>query len=324
MITKRHALVLLASALLTRTAKAQARWPDRPVRLITPSQPGGSPDVVARVFGEGLSKLWSQSVIVENRPGADGVIAVQALREAALQDGPIPLLVASTSVLTVTPALREALPFDPIADILPVSTAAADFLAVAVPAASAISSLDDLQAAIKARENEVNWFAVPGGPFMVVTDWLRTRALQPTFVPYRGAPDAIRDLAAGRIQVAMTPLAPLTPLIQSGQVRVLAVTNPERSPVLPLVPTAIESGHADLALEGLIGVFAASNLNADRRRSLAADMATAALSSEVGERLRKGGQVVRTSTPDGLGRILDEQTARWHKLARQQGASAVR
>jgi len=123
LMTRRVALAVVASSVLTQPARAGI-WPNRTVRLITSAPPGVSPDMVARLFGERLAKLWDQAVVVDNRPGADGILAVQGLREIAAAENDHALLVAPTTVATVTPVLKEKLPFDPVGDLQPIATAA--------------------------------------------------------------------------------------------------------------------------------------------------------------------------------------------------------
>lgn len=320
LITRRLALPLLMSVAHPPLSFAsETAWPRHAVKLLTPSQPGGSPDVIARVFGEALAGLWGQSVITENRPGADGSLAVNGLREAASLETGHALLVAPTTVLTVIPVLRERVPYDPVADAHPVSTAAADFLAIAVPSTLPVHSLDELMRSVQANPGQMNWFAAPGGPFMVFTDWMRRRKIDMAFVSYRGAPDALRDLAESRIQVIMAPLAPLLPLVAGGKVRLIAVSNPDRAPRAPDIPTVQEAGHSELTLEGTIAFFAPRNVSIEQRRKIASDIASVGAKPEIANRLAGAGQVVKTSSPEALNAYMQEQAERWRRLARDLG-----
>lgn len=314
MIHRRTFLPIVMSAFSTTSLLAQPTWPTRGVKFITPSQPGGSPDIVARLFGEALASRWNQTVITENRAGADGSLAVAGLRDAVSSESPT-LLVAPTNLLTVTQVIRERPSFS-LSDVEPVSLAASDFLAVAVPSSSAIRSLDDLLAAGLANPGKLNWFAVPGGPFMVFSDWLRRRQLQMTYISYRGGPDAIRDLGENRIQAVMAPLVPLLPLVSAGKVRLLVVSNPDRSSKVPEVPTVAEAGHAELALEGSIAFFAPRGLSLDNRRKIAADITAVAQDPRIADRLRLAGQVAKASSPEALQRTMAEQAQRWHQIAK--------
>jgi tripartite-type tricarboxylate transporter receptor subunit TctC len=222
-------------------------WPERTVRLISPSPPGGSPDIVARLFAEKLSMRWKVSVIVENRPGADGMIAIQAVLGAT--DGHT-LLATHSGAVTVTPAIRK-LPYN-TEDLRPLSTAAIDFLAVAVPAASSVRTLADLIAAAREKPGALNWFASTGAPAMAFGEFVLNNRLDMVFVPYKGGTEAVRDLSESRIQVSLVPLAVALPLAQAGRLRLIAITNPESAPIAPDVPTASGAGHPELAIQGVL------------------------------------------------------------------------
>ncbi len=247
--TKRLALAALLSVLVQPGMAQPAQpWPERIVRLITPAPAGGSPDVVGRLFAEKLAERWKAAVVIENRPGADGVIAMEAVLQA--KDGHT-LLIAQSGILTVTPALRK-LPFD-VRDLRPLSTAAVDFLALVVPASSSIHSVSNLVAVARERPGIVNWVAPTGAPVVVFQEFVRKNQIDAVYVPYKGGPEALRDLMEGRIHVSLVPLATALPLAESGKLRVIAITNPERAPSLPQVPTAAEAGFPELVLEGVLG-----------------------------------------------------------------------
>ena len=182
-------------------AQPSQPWPERMVRLITPVPAGGSPDVVGRLFAGKLAERWKAAVVVENRPGADGVIAMEAVLQAK------DVLIAQSGILTVTPALRK-LPFD-VRDLRPLSTAAVDFLALAVPASSSIHSVSDLVAVARERPGVVNWFAPTGPPVVVFQEFVRKNKIDAVYVPYKGGPEALRDLIKGRIHVSLVPLVRL-------------------------------------------------------------------------------------------------------------------
>lgn len=315
LMTRRVALAVVASSVLANPGRAEV-WPNRTVRLITSAPPGGSPDMVARLFGERLAKHWNQGVVVENRPGADGILAVRALREAAGTQDNHALLVAPATIATVTPALKETLPFDPVEDLRPISTAATDSLAIAVPQSSQVTTLSDLLERAKTAPNRLNWYAVPGGPFLLFSDWLRRREAALIHVPYRGGPDAIRDLIESRIDVVMAPLLTLLPFVESGKVRLLAVNGEQRAALAPTVPTVREAGHADLTLEGVIAFFGPRGLDAAVRNGIAKAISLVSQDHTLAEALRRSGQILRTDNPETLSAYLAEQRDRWQTIAR--------
>jgi tripartite-type tricarboxylate transporter receptor subunit TctC len=288
-------------------------WPDRTVRLITSGTPGGSGDIVTRLFAEKLSTRWKANVIVENRAGADGMIAIQAVLGAT--DGHT-LLVAPSSNVTVTPAIRKV-PYKN-EDLRPLSTAAIDFLAVVVPAASSIRSLADLIAAARERPGALNWFASSGSPAMAFGEFVRKNHLDLVYVPYKGALEAVRDLSESRIQVALIPLAAAFPLTQAGRLRLIAITNPETAPIAPDVPTALDSGHPELAIQGVLGFFAPKSMPDFIQQHISGDIQAVANDPEIQGRLEKTGLIARGSTPSDYAQYLDEQLNHWDRIARSQ------
>ncbi|MEH2558627.1 tripartite-type tricarboxylate transporter receptor subunit TctC [Bradyrhizobium algeriense] len=289
------------------------RWPERTVRLISPSSPGGSPDIVARLFAEKLSVRWKVGVIVENRPGADGMIAIQAVLGAT--DGHT-LLATHSGAVTVTPAIRK-LPYNE-EDLRPLSTAAIDFLAVAVPATSSVRSLADLIAAAREKPGALNWYAAPGGPVMVFGEFVRNNRLDMVFVPYKAGSEAVRDLSESRIQVSLVPLATALPLAQAGRLRLIAITNPEAAPIAPDVPTALGAGHPELALQGFLGFFAPKSMPDFVRQQISGEIQAVANDPEIHSRLGKVGMIARGSTPGYYAQYLDEQRRHWDRIARSQ------
>jgi tripartite-type tricarboxylate transporter receptor subunit TctC len=311
---KRLIFIVLAT-ILPNLAHAQPSptWPERTVRLVTPSPPGGSPDIVARLFAEKLSARWKASVIVENRAGADGMIAVQAVLGAT--DGHT-LLMAPSAVVTVTPAIRK-LPYNQD-DLRPLSTAAVDFLSVVVPASSTIRSLPDLVAAAREKPGALNWFASFGAPAMAFREFLRIHQLDMVYVAYKGGSEAVRDLAEGRIQVSLIPVASALPLTQAGKLQLIAITNPEAAPVAPDVPTAASAGHPELAIQGVLGFFAAKLVPDGVQKQISDDIQAVANDPEIRIRLEKAGLIARGSTAQDYAQYLGEQRQRWERIARSQ------
>lgn len=297
---------------LARSQPAQT-WPEHTVRLITSGTPGGSGDIVARLFAEKLSIRWKANVIVENRPGADGMIAIQAVLGAS--DGHT-LLVAPSSNVTVTPAIHKV-PYKN-EDLRPLSTAAVDFLAVVVPAASPIRSLADLVATAKERPGALNWFASSGSPAMGFGEFVRKNHLDMVFVPYKGALEAVRDLSESRIQVSLIPLAAAFPLTQAGRLRLIAITNPEAAPIAPDVPTALGAGHPELAIQGFLGFFAPKTMPDAIQQQISGDIQAVANDAEIRSRLEKVGLIARGSTASDYAQYIDEQHQHWGRVARSQ------
>jgi tripartite-type tricarboxylate transporter receptor subunit TctC len=275
--------VVALAAVAPMSRVGAGSWPERGVRLVTPAAPGSSTDLAARLYAERLSSAWAQPVVVEPRTGADGVIAAEAMLGA--RDSHT-LLFGPAGVVTVTPLLRERMPFDAARDLVPLSLAATDFLCVAASTAGLeAASLADLVRAGRERPGAFTIAAGLGGLSLVLPAFLRERGLSMAIAGYRSPPDAIPDLVAGRLHVLLGPLAPMLPLARDGRVRVLAVTNPERTPAAPEVPSVVEAGFGELEVEGTIGVFGPANLPGVARQQVGEAMMRVAAEPALVERL---------------------------------------
>ena len=291
-------------------------WPQRPVRMIVPIAPGSSPDVAARVFAERLAVRWGQPVIVENRPGADGLIGTAAFAAAAEDHA---LLFSFAAPLTVYPVIQEKLSYDPVRDVVPISTATETFGTISVPASLPVATLSELVALARSRPGQLNW-AAGGGAFPILfAGFVKAAGLDMVQISYRDQNLAIQDLAEGRIQVFATPMTPLLPLVNAGKIHVLAVTNKKRTPLWPDIPTVTESGYPDLTFEGFIGVFGPRGIPDDRREHISSDMRAVAAEHAVAERLAGTGQIVSGSTPAEFSAAIVEQRARMETIVRLIG-----
>src|SRR6476659_4286769 len=276
---------------MTRTpASAQAQsWPQRTVRLIVPLSPGTGTDVTARLYAEKLSQRWGKPVVVENRPGPDALVAVNALVTARDEHT---LLFSFGGPVTINPILHDKLPYDPELHLIPIVSASDSFLAIAVSASLNINSLADLQKRARAEPGKLNWAATPGMPQFAFAGYVAAAGVDMTYIPYRDFSPALQDVAEGRITAVAAGLLPLLAVGQSGKVRILAVTNRQRSPAAPQVPTAGEAGFPDVVAEGFQGFFGWRDMPVALRDRIAADVRAVAPEMPA-ERLVGLGQVVR-------------------------------
>jgi tripartite-type tricarboxylate transporter receptor subunit TctC len=310
------ATVITASLVFSTSPSWAQPWPQHAVRMIVPVGPGSSPDVAARVFAERLETRWGKPIAVENRPGADGLIGTAAFANA--HDDHL-LLFSFAAPLSLYPVIEEKLAYDPVHDVLPVSIAVETFGTIAVPASLPITTLPELVSFSRGRPGRLNW-ATGGGAFPVLmAGFNKARGLQMTHVPYRDQNLAVQDTAEGRIQVFATAMTAVLPFVQSGKLRVLAVTNKRRSPLWPDVPTVMEAGYPDLAFEGLIGVFASRGTPDARRTQISSDMTAVAADQAVAKSLGSTGQIVRGSTPAEFAAAIEDQRLRMAEIVRQVG-----
>jgi len=281
-------------------------WPQRAVRLIVPLAPGSATDVTARLYAERLAVRWGEPVVVENRPGPDGLIAVNAFVSATDKHT---LLFSFGGPVTINPILYDKLPYDPKRDLVPIVSASDSFLAIAANSDSNMNSLGDLQARARAEPGKLNWAATPGMPQFAFASFLRSAGIDVTYIAYRDFAPALQDVTEGRISVVSTALLPLLGLGQDTKVRILAITNRRRSPAVPQVPTAIESGFPDVIGEGFQGFFGWRNMPNELRDRIAADVRAIAPDMP-NERLVSLGQAVRVGTTADFIAMIEDQRNR--------------
>lgn len=303
-------LMAIASPAVLAT-DADKAWPSRTVRIIT-GPVGSSPDVVARTLADAFSKRWNQPVVVENRPGADHILAVQAFLEA--QDGHT-LLFTTHSTLTVNPLLHATLPYDPERDFAPISLAVEDFLCVAAAPSLGVNSLSDLVKLAATKPGELNAYTVPGSPHLSWLAFQKRAGISTTFVPYKAPTGALADLSQGRIHVAVMPFAIVRG--QADQIKVLAVTNGARTPAAAEIPTVAEAGYPDFTFGGLLGLFGRKEMAPPLQERIALEMREILNDPDVRKRLTNLGLLIRGTTPTEFRRVISEQRAKWGALARE-------
>lgn len=288
-------------------AVAQPAWPTRAVRVITPQPPGSGIDLSCRIFAQKLSEKWKQPVVVENRPGADGVTGVGAFANAGNDHT---LLCSFGGPITISPFTAQAkLPYDPTVDLKAISVIA-DFVQVfAVSKAAGVTSLEALKQKVKAEAGKLNWSATQGLPYLLFGAFLRSNNLEMAYVPYAALGAALQDVGQGRIQAYATSYASLVPLLKSEQATVVAVMNGSRAPQLPNVPTAKELGMPELTVVSFCGYFAPKEFSAAQIEAIAADIREVAKDPDLPEKFAKMGSVVKTSTPAEFTALVAEQRA---------------
>jgi tripartite-type tricarboxylate transporter receptor subunit TctC len=305
---------LLAGASI---AAAQS-FPERPVRIVVPLTPGGSPDTLARVLSQGLQGVWSQPVVVENRPGGNQNIGSDLVAKSA-PDGHTWLL-APDNVFSVNPHLGKP-PFDPLADFIPVTMVArVPFLLVVNPALPA-GSVPELLAYARTRPGELNYGSSGNGSPQHLGAVLlqQLTGVKMNHVPYKGAAPAIADLLPGRIQVWIGAPNSLLPHIREGKLRALATTASRRNPNLGDVPTVAEAGVPGYELDPWLGLFVPAKVPVETVNRIQAQAARILNAPETKARLAAQGIEVATSTPSEFARFVREDNARWGRIIRETG-----
>jgi len=311
-------LLILAAALAlvgSATSSPAETWPQRPVKFLVTLGPGSGIDIGTRLFADRLSKQWGQPVIVENRPGGDGMVAIGAMVSA--HDDHV-LLASPTSSFTAHPFVYKNVPYKP-EDLAPIARISNTIIAIAVPADLPVQSLAELVAMARAQPGKLNWAGTTGAIDFLVAGFLRNAGLTLSKVPYRNQVEAANDLAAGRIQVNETAYAIVRPQLQAGKIKLLAVTNSTRAPVLPNVPTVAEAGYPDLTLDGLVGFFGPPEMPLALRQRIAADVHEISTDPTIATRLNDTGQLPNFGGPADFQAASDLQRARVATAAKELG-----
>ncbi|MEI6721106.1 MAG: tripartite tricarboxylate transporter substrate binding protein, partial [Betaproteobacteria bacterium] len=230
--------VVVSSAVL-----AQGAYPSKPVRMVVPFPPGGQTDIVARFLGEGLTKAWGQSVVIENRAGAGGTIGTDLVAKSA-PDG-YTLLVCSSGPTAIAPSVYTRLPYDFNRDFSAIMGLTSTPSVIGIHAGLAPKTLAEFVEYVKARQGQVA-FSSPGAGIsshLAMEDFAFALGLKMVHVPYKGSAPALNAVMAGEVAAIFDPVSTLAPLAKGGKVRALAISGARRSPLLPDVPTIAEAGY---------------------------------------------------------------------------------
>src|SRR5499427_3767389 len=250
------------------TASAQTSWPQRNVRFIVPLGPGSGADIGARLFADRLTARWGKPVVVENRPGGDGIVAIAAF-VGAHDDHT--LLFSPAATFTAHPFLHDKLPYEQ-ADLLPISRVSNTLVVIVAPVSLKVGSLAELVALTRAQPGKLNWATATGISDFLFASFLQHENLSMSKVPYRDTVQPSTDVAEGRIQFYWGALAIVRPHVQAGKAKLLAVSNDVRIPDEPAVPTAREAGFPTLHFDGLVGLFGPRDMADDVRERIATDI----------------------------------------------------
>jgi tripartite-type tricarboxylate transporter receptor subunit TctC len=305
--------LVLGSFFCWSSAVVAADWPLRTVRLIAPVPAGSGTDFSARLFAERLSQRWGQAVIVENRPGADGVIGVSAFLGS---DDDHTLLFSISAAVTVHPITHEKLPYDPVRELVPIAPASDIVLAIAVSEKKSIRSLDGLVQAARAQPGKLNWASSPGLPPFVVGGFFKNSKLDLALVSYRDLAPVLQDLGEGRIDVLVHALGVIMPQVHSGRARLLAVASNVRAPLAPDVPTVAEAGFPELRMDGVVGFYGKRGMPDTLRDRIASDVSAVANDPGIREKLVPVGQAARPGTAAEFAALLDQHRRRLVDLAK--------
>lgn len=303
----------VGSAMLPGAPRAQTpAWPVKPVKIIVPVAAGTATDLTARFFGERLAARWKQGFVVENRTGADGLIALGAFVNA--RDDHTLLFSFSTAV-SLNPLVHAKLPYDPHADLVPITTTSEVLFVIAVHSGLRATTMAELNAEARAAPGKLNWAAAPGLPRFVFERHRRAEKLDMAYVGYTQTGNAVQDLGEGRIQVMIASLGTAMPVLESGKARPLVIASTDRAALMPKVPHAGDAGFPQLAVPAIGCVYGWKGMPDALRARIAKDVDDAAQDPTLVAQLEKIGQIVRRSTPTTLTDLLARQRKELEPLA---------
>jgi tripartite-type tricarboxylate transporter receptor subunit TctC len=311
---------LCAVLMLALPAHAQDAWPVKPVTIIVPAAPGGTTDIAARLLADGLSRAWGQSVVVDNRAGAAGIIGTQQLVRAA-PDG-YTLIMGNIGPNAINYSLYKKLPYKP-GDFAPVTLVVSVPNVLVVHADAGITSAKDLVAKLKAEPTKHAFGSSGKGqsPHLSGEMFLQRTGTRAEHVAYKGAGPAVAGLLASQFTFMVDNLPSSIAQVQAGKFRALALTGATRSPQLPDVPTMAEAGVPDMVVTAWFGLMAPAGTPAAVLRKIQQSTRQVLQEPDTAQRLRGMGAEPGGGTPEEFGRFIADERQRWQKTVEAAGLS---
>lgn len=317
------AFAFAAAALLAGASLAQAQaqaWPQRTVKFILPLGAGAGADLGARLIAEKLTAKWGQPVVVENKPGGDGFVAIGAFVNS--KDDHV-LLFGPASSFTAHPFLHEKLPYDP-RDLAPVARVSSTIMTISVPPSLNVHSMKDMVDMARAQPGKLNWATVTGATDLVWAAFLKSENIEMAKIPYRDTVQALNDVAEGRLHFYWAAWAIVRAQTQAGRVRAIATPASEPQPaILPGLPTVKQAGFPLLTFDGLVGIYGQRDLPAAARDRIAADVKEALSDKAIADRLTTSGQAVVPGSAAEFIASINEQRAAVEAGAKLLGIKAA-
>ncbi|MDP1691927.1 MAG: tripartite tricarboxylate transporter substrate binding protein [Burkholderiaceae bacterium] len=313
---RRLAMACAIGLVALQPALAQ-NYPSRPIRFIIPFAPGGATDIMARMVGQKLTEAWGQPVLVDSKPGANGIIASEAAAKAAPDGHTVMLAVLSTHATNVS--LYSKLPYDPVRDFTPVVLMAYTPLVLVVPAAAPHKSVKDLVDAAKARPGSLNFSAgtatihLTGELFKLVT------GTSIVAVPYKGTAPGLMAVISGEVNFTFEPPVTALPQIGGGRVRALAVTSPQRSPLLPDVPTALEAGLPAFEAYSWLGIVMPAGVPPEVAAKMQNEVLRILQLADVKEKMAATGLDPLPMSGERFAAFIKAETDKWARTIKASG-----
>lgn len=314
---RRIVLTGLASAALFRAGGAMAAYPERVVRVVIAFPPGGPPDLFARMLTPALGQSLQQSFIVDNRPGASGIVGTSFVSRAA-PDG-YTLMVGSIATHATNAAMFKSLPYDPVAGFTPVALLGETPIVVVANPKFPASTIAEMVAV--ARQGSLNYGSNSfGSTAHLSAELLMLRTgIKMTHIPFKGSSPLLVDLMSGQVMLGFDNLPSSLPFIRSGQIKVLGVTSAQRSPVLPDVPTLAEAGIKDYGASAWYGVFGPPALPGQIQQTLAKAILDALAEPGLRSKLEGQGFTIVAQGPDALAAKVSSEVKIWRNVVETNG-----
>jgi len=318
----RYARFVMMMTVTAAAAVANAQsYPSKPIRFLVGAPAGGGNDIIARIVGRRLAELLGQQVIIENRAGAGGNIAAEAVAHANPDGHTLFLFNTQTAI---APSIYPHLAYDPVKDFAPISLMASSPFLLVLNSESPVRSVRDLVALAKAQPGTLTYASGGSGSstHLVAELFKMLAGVNITHIPYKGAGPAFVDLIAGQVTMYFASIPPALPHLRSGRLRAIAVTSMQRSKILPDLPTMAESGIANYEASVSYGVVTAARTPAAIIRRLNTEITKLLDETDIRERLTGGGADLVASTPSYFSRHIKDEVAKWARVVKISGAKA--
>ena len=322
----KHALLRMLLVLsagvsgIGNTQAADSTYPTKPIRVIVPFTPGSATDIIARIVGLKMADHWGVPVVMDNRPSAGGIVACTTVAEST-PDGHTVLVTGSN--FAGSAALYSKLPFDAVRDFSGVSQYASTPLVLVVSASLGVKSVKELIALAHEKPGQLN-FASTGlgsGTHYGAALFNLAAGIKAEHIPYRGSPETLTDLMAGRVQYITSPVLAAAPLIQGGKVLALGVTTPYRAKALPDVPTIAEAGLPGFVYEGWYGMLAPGKTPRKIVNKLNAEVVRILAMPDVQEQISNRGAIAKSSSPEAFDALVHKEIETRRKVWKAAGVS---
>jgi tripartite-type tricarboxylate transporter receptor subunit TctC len=319
---ERAAVSVLLFFISTLPATAQTAYPAKQIRLVIPYTAGGGTDVVGRIIAQKLGEAWGQQVIVDNRPGASGMIAGEIVAKAA-PDG-YTLIMGYTGDVAINQSLFKKMTFDPVKNFTPVALAAVAPMIFVVHPSLPVGNVKQLIALARLKPGQLVYASAGvGQPGHLAFELLQhSGKIQITHVPYKGGAPAVIDLLGGHVMMFFSGIMPAIPHVRTGKLRAIAVSTAKRSPVASEVPTMIEAGMPGFDLPTWYGVLAPAGTPGDVVAKLTSEISRLLALPDVKERLSREGADPAPSTPEQFAQFIQSEVAKYASIIKEAGVRA--